>query len=163
MAAFSGVKTTIDKLRGVQSALRLLSSRRVMVGIPSTTAGRKEGPITSAALGYIHENGAPEVGIPARPFLVPGVASVQDQTAAGLRRALDQALAGRPDAADRSLHAVGLRAQSAVKAKIKTGPFAPLSERTLAARRRRGVTRTKPLIDTAQMLNAVTYVIREEK
>lgn len=159
----SGVTTVLDRTAEVLRAIAELTGSRVMVGIPSERAGRQDTgdqTINNAALGYIHENGAPEVNIPARPFLIPGVASVQEKTVETLRRSGTAALGGDARAANAGLHAAGLRASSAVKAKITAGPFAPLAESTLAARRARGVKRTKPLIDTGQMRSAVTYVIR---
>jgi len=50
-----------------------------------------------------------------------------------------------------------------VKAKISSGPFKKLADATLAARRRRGRTGTKPLQDTDQLLNSVTYVMRKTR
>src|SRR5882724_12416208 len=73
------VDVTVDKVKEVQLAIRALANTRVMVGIPSDKAARK-GKINNAQLGYIHEFGAPEVNIPPRPFLVPGVQGAQDST-----------------------------------------------------------------------------------
>lgn len=51
--------------------------KEVLIGIPMSTTERPDGEITNAELGYIHEYGAPEANIPARPFLIPGVESVK--------------------------------------------------------------------------------------
>lgn len=179
MASVTGVSVVVDKVGDVLGALGALARSRVMVGIPSDRAGRREGEITNAALGYIHENGAPEVHIPARPHLIPGVRAVQESsTVPGLRLALIYALEGRQAAAERQLHRVGLRASMSVKATINAGVPPPLAARTLEDRARRGrkgaaqelknraagkgasTQLAKPLIDTAQLRNAYTYVIR---
>jgi hypothetical protein len=157
----SGLTVVVDRAAEFRRAIDLLGSQRVMVGIPSDKAGRSGGPINNAALGYIHNFGAPEVGIPPRPFLEPGVASIQPAIEAGLRKAADAAFEGNPGGVTSNFNAVGLKAQAAVRAKITDGPFVPLKPATLAARRRRGRTGTKPLIDTAQLRNAVSYVIRK--
>lgn len=165
----SGVKITLDKVPDAIKALRYLDTNRVMIGIPSSKAGRREDedgnkePINNAAIGFIMENGAPEVNIPARPSLIPGVKSIEEQAVKRLKDAGNAALSGDPKRAERQYNAVGLMGQNAVKRKITDGPFAPLSPRTLAARRARGRTGEKPLIDTSQFRNAVSYVIRKVK
>lgn len=157
----SGVHVILDQVAKVTQGISMLAGVRVMVGIPSSTAGRKEGPITNAALGYIHENGAPEVNIPARPFLIPGVKNAEVQNIEDFRKVGKLALEGKPAAAEKGFHAAGLHASNAVRAKITEGPFAPLKPATLAARRSRGRTGTKPLIDTGQLRAAITYVLRK--
>jgi len=166
----------------VTKLLGELPNKEVLVGIPSTTAGRTDIPISNAVLGYIHEFGEPRHNIPPRPFLIPGVVSVQAQTIEGLRRAGEFALNGKETECMRQLHAVGMRASMAVKRKITTGPFVPLRPATVAARLRKtkrgrnilgmlrqkgadlakwGAANLKPLIDTGQMRNAVTYIVRD--
>lgn len=168
---FIGMKKVADETRKLAGSLRFLAEQKVMVGIPSSTAGRKEGPISNAALGYIHENGAPEVNIPARPFLVPGIENAQPDTVRYLRQAMDAALSGKRPLVEHILNAAGLNAVNHVKAKITAGPFEPLKPETIRRRRirskgskyRRKATTAadvKPLIDTGQMRNAITYVIR---
>lgn len=160
-----------------------LPEMEVLVGIPSTNAGRQNTPISNAVLGYVHEFGEPKHNIPPRPFLIPGVTNVLDQTAEGLRRAAEYYLNGKPDDAFKQLHAVGMRAANSVKRKITTGPFVPLKPATVAARLRKtkrgrlilsnlrskgtdlgkwGQANLKPLIDTGQMRQAVTYIVRNK-
>ncbi len=54
----------------------------------------------------------------------------------------------------------GLMGQDAVRGKITSGPFVPLAPATLRARKAKGRTGEKPLIDTGQLRAAYTYVIR---
>lgn len=155
-----------DELPKLNAALRALTANRVLVGIPAEDALRRpdpdEGgpPINNAALLYIHEHGAPEANIPARPSLFPGIATVQGEINKRFETCARDALAGKTVNVTRTLTIVGLIAQNAVKAKITEGPFIPLAPATLAARRRKGRTGERPLIDTGQMRNAVTFVIR---
>jgi hypothetical protein len=63
-----------------------------------------------------------------------------------------------------ALNKAGLIGQNHVKNQIVNGDFAQLKNSTIAARMRRRKNRqagTKPLIDTGQLLNSVTYVVRE--
>lgn len=187
MVAQTGLTVVQDKVDVTIGAINELADRRIMVGIPSTRAGREDAEgeeINNAALGYIHENGAPEANIPARPWLVPGVQRAEEATVAGLRRVAEAALDGRPEVAEQRMNAVGLRAVSSVKGYLTEGVGPPLASSTIRSRRysrktqsmrkgevqelaRRaageapGVDLVKPLINTAQMLNAVTYVIRK--
>lgn len=162
--AQNATSVVVDELKTLIDAIDELSNRRVMVGIPASgdeRQGEREG-IGNAALGYIHENGAPEAGIPPRPFLVPGVRSVQREIERGMKRAGAAALEGSVIGMETELHRVGLMASAAVKRKITEGPFVPLAPSTIAGRVRRGRTGIKPLIDTGQLRNAVTYVIRKD-
>lgn len=158
----SGVFMLKDGLPKLLKGLHQLPKRGVLVGIPAAKGPRDEGdPVNNAALGYIHEFGAPEANIPARPFLIPGVRSATDRVAISFRRAGEAALSGNNEKAEASINAAGMAAVASVQRRLTDGPFVPLAETTLAARRRRGVTRTKPLIDTGQLRRAVTYVLRK--
>ena len=157
-----------DATKVVLERVKALTKSEVLVGIPDANAARtdeeeaaKKGePITNAGLGYVHEFGLPEKNIPARPFLVPGVADVKDRVAKVLGTAVKKALSGDHEAGEVALTKVGLIAETSVKSRIDEGPFAPLSPVTLAQRKRRGRTGEKPLIDTAQMQRSVTHVVR---
>lgn len=159
----TGLTTIFDDVAKVISGISMVATARVMVGIPAAKDQREDGgEINNAALGYIHDRGAPEANIPARPWLESGIATAQTPIEDGLKRAADAAFEGRPEGVRRELNVVGLKAQAAVRKKITDGPFDALAPRTLAARRARGRTGTKPLIDTGQLRSAVSYVIREK-
>src|SRR5690242_2590986 len=107
MAIKPRVQTVLDRSADVFKGMALLGDRRVLVGFPASTSMRKEGTITNAALGYIHENGAPEANIPARPFLKPAVAGMQGQIQAMLKRAGEYATNGKPEMVENALEALG--------------------------------------------------------
>jgi hypothetical protein len=157
------VEKKIDNMKKLADAVGLLGRLHPMVGIPQDKSARKDGPIGNAALLYIHTNGAPEVGIPARDAMTPGIRDAQKEIERRLRLAGEAALDGRASSVRAQMAAAGQAGASAIKARINSNIQPPLSPRTLAARRRRGVKRTNTLVDTAQMRNAVTYVVREEK
>lgn len=156
------VTVTVDKLAAVGAAVTELAKTRVLVGIPSEKSPRADDEINSAALLYIHEHGAPEAGIPARPTLYPGLKDARDKTNALLGQAGTLALSGDAAASGKAFAAAGMVGRDAVKNRIGSNTPPPLAPSTLAARRRRGVTRTNTLIDTAAMQGAVTYVVRKE-
>ncbi|WP_267359116.1 MULTISPECIES: hypothetical protein [unclassified Methylobacterium] len=144
-----------------QSVLRELS-KRVVIGIPGDSmhpAEKGEAPIGNAALGYMFEHGVPERNLPARPHLVPGIESIREQAAARLKKAAQAAFLGDLAAPENALNAIGLIGVAAVQEQITDGAFAPLAERTIKARIRRGRTGTKPLIDTGSYRRSFTYMI----
>ena len=154
----SGMQMISDALPDLLRRLASVAQRDVLVGVPAGE-GRDDGP-TNAEIGYQNEFGSPANNIPARPHLLPGVAAVQDKVVAKLTKAADAAATGRPSDAERHLHAAGLLAQNSVRRTLTTTAYRPLSERTLAERRARGRTGTKPLIDTGQYRRSITYIVR---
>lgn len=168
MAQKSGLFVVQDKWKKIHSAISGLPQRDVLVGIPLEKTDRDPQPnepagITNAALGFIHNYGAPEQNIPERNFMESGIADVQPKVDRYLKQAAKAAMQGNLELTEKCLHAVGLTAQAGVRERIQTGPFEPLAASTLAARRRKGRTGEKPLLDTAQMRNAITYVVRTSK
>lgn len=168
----TGLSVTLDNVAKVLRGIDLISSTRVMVGVPDDKSPRKDGEITNSALLYIHENGAPEVNIPARPSLVPGIRDKREEIVSALRRAGELALEGKPEAVERQFHRAGAIGRDAVKRRITVGPHVPLKEATILARRRRSVggkyrrkaqsaADVTPLVDTGQMRAAVNYVLRK--
>jgi hypothetical protein len=170
------VSIVLDKTKDVFKSIQGLAKDRVMVGVPASdplgsSAGpnqRAGVPINNASLAYIHEFGAPGANIPARPFLVPGVANVQQRVLPYLKAAGTAALDGKSALVEKNLHAVGLLAQASVRAKITDGPFVPLKLATIAGRlsrhkgrRATGPADVRPLIDTGQLRAAVSYVLRK--
>jgi hypothetical protein len=157
-----GVKVTKDELQKVLRSIQQLASEEVLVGIPASTTERQDGEaINNATIGYIQENGSPVNNLPARPFLVPGVQHAIPDATAQLKKGAQEALSGDAEAANKRMHAAGIVAQNAVRSHINSGVPPPLAEATLEARRRRGRTGEVPLIDTGQLRNSITYVIRK--
>lgn len=163
----SNLKMTKDRLGDVLASMRGLAEGAVLVGIPAEDAFRKPEPgepkdVNNAMLGYVHELGSPAKNIPARPFLIPGVRNAQEKIADLFERDIKRQLGpGGGRDMDQTLHAVGLVAQSAVRAKITDGPFVPLKPQTLSKRRAKGRTGTSPLIDTGQLKNSINYVVKD--
>lgn len=184
------VTMVLDRTHEFFAALEELTSSSVFVGVPSTSAGRELAPgeksaPNNAVIGYVMENGDPSHNVPARPFLVPGVRSVQPEIVARLRGIGQAAMDADVGKIQRLRVQLGLFAQRAVQAKITEGPFQPLSEATLWARAERrfgrgaagarrgarmelarralglaaGTDLARPLIDTGQLRRAVTFVI----
>jgi len=161
----------IDRTADLRSRLEMLTKRQVLVGVPQTkpsggdnTSRRERTKANNAMLAYVHDNGSPLQGIPRREFLRPGIKGAQREIAEKQRQTARAALdEGGAERIEKGLVAVGLIAQRAVRKKITDGPFSPLKAGTLRARRRRGRTGTRPLIDTGQLRNAINFAVRDKK
>lgn len=129
-------------------------------------------PITNALIGYWHTHGVPSMGIPPRPHLEQGIQRAEHRINQRLLDAADAAMDGELSRVLRNLHAVGLEAQSSIRRYLQQGVPPPLKPATVARRRKRtkgssyrrkAATpgETKPLIDTAQYLRSLTYILRD--
>ncbi|MDF0491600.1 hypothetical protein PX554_26145 [Sphingomonas sp. H39-1-10] len=162
------VKVVQDRTKQVKAGLKALIQDRVLVGIPSEKAFRapepgEKRPLNNAEIGYLQENGAPEINLPARPHLVPGVQRVQPQIVAEYRKVTLKALTSATDPAGFVRAAetrIGFLATSSVKNLIADGISPPLAERTIAARKKRGRDGVTPLLDTGAYRNSIDFVIR---
>lgn len=175
---------TQDHMAEVMRNIRQLVQREVLVGIPSTKTDRM-GPneaINNATIGYIMENGSPAKNIPARPHLAPGIANAQPAIIQRFEKAAQAALQGDVAETDRQLSAAGMVAASSVKALITAGLSPALADSTLLSRVRRnraakgaaaelarraqgiapGSDLAKPLIESGQYRNAITYVLKKK-
>jgi hypothetical protein len=185
------VTVTKDSVTGVVRSITELVRKQVLIGIPEKTTDREreDVPINNATLGYIHENGSPAANIPARPWLVPGVQAAEEPAVAELKKASQATLRGDSKTAEKHLTAAGLIGELSAKDAIENGNFVPLKPATVRNRHRSRQTQSmrqselhyldlvksgmspgeaedaagiKPLINTAQMRNAVTHVVRKK-
>lgn len=167
-------RTASEAMLNVDRVRKFATWQRLLIGIPAEKAARSDGDINNAELGYIHEYGAPEANIPARPFLMPGMeaaeAMIVDELAKALTKGITLAAvqgdvsAGQAALTD-GLNRAGLKAVSIIQGRITAGLSPPLAERTVYARLHRKKNRRsgpdmKPLIDTGKLLASITYVIR---
>lgn len=179
------LKITRDGLSDFRTLIKQLSDSEVLVGFPEGPDRPDEGvPITNASLAYIHDNGAPESNIPARPFMIPGIQQAQEKVERALSLAAKALLSsGDPSAVTKGLTRAGLAATTSIKRVVSSGVPPPLKDATLRARLRRhkgrkaekaelarradgeapGIDLVKPLIDTGELYRAVTFVIRSRR
>lgn len=179
-----GLHLSKDGVKQLRDSIELLTKRRLLVGFPEDKSQRTkedsdEPDVTNAALGYIHDNGAPEQNIPARPFMIPGMTDATPKVIQGLTAiAKKLGQGGTEDAVDKGYERVGRAVVIAIKSRINDGIPPPLAESTLLARAHKGdqgamwelswrwagappgVGVGKPLVVTGQMRNAITFVIR---
>jgi hypothetical protein len=181
-----GVHVVQDRTKALIEATRVLTKQDVLVGVPGETnfKGREAGEPSNADLAYVHDNGAPEANIPARPFMRPGMRAAKKQIVAQLKEAGKASLDGDSTKVTARLHAAGLAAVASIRRVITAGIPPPLAASTVEkriARRASGTWRRKrraevaanvaadaapgegiftPLIDTGALRAAITHVIR---
>lgn len=168
---------TIDNTNRMLKDILELTKKAVLVGVPEEKDTRKEGMgIGNAALAFIHNNGSPLQGIPARPFMDPGIKAVQDRINTEFLTVAKAQLNDEQDKVDQHLNRAGMIASSSIKKVINEGDFTPLKRSTLLGRLRMRKASSKwsiekreefmenerPLVATAQMRNAITYVVVKE-
>ena len=184
------VTTANDQTKDLLESLKALSNIDVLVGIPEEQSSREGGKVTNAELAFIHTNGSPLKGIPARPFVEPAIEDPENQEmiAVELRKAAESALDGNIEAMGRALIGAGMQGQNAVRDWF-TSPknnWAPNTPGTILAKLRKTNTpiaraavqhvdkggslsdisglegMTKVMVDTDQLRKSITYVIREK-
>ena len=141
--------TNFAGLAAVKERLRALAASNVKVGWP-------KGPLRPDGLSVAQVAAWNEFGterIPERPALRTGIQRAQPGALALNRRTAKAVIDGRMAAAQ-ALGLLGEFAAGEVKKAIIAGPWVPNAPSTI---KRKGS--SKPLIDTSQELQSVTYVV----
>lgn len=144
-----------------------LDKQAVVVGLPSESSPKAKeivargdaghqietysSHLTVAMLGAIHEFGSPSENIPARPFM----AQTYDKNWGLLKsrsRSIVKGVQSHKITVHEGLSKLGEWYTGAIKEEITTGGFSPLRPATIAAKGS-----SRPLIDTAQMRNSITW------
>ena len=116
-----------------------------------------------AYVAAIQEFGYPAGNIPSRPFFRNAI-SQNDDWKDLANKAMNAVIGGRMEL-NQALNQMGLKMAADVKDSITDGSYEALKQSTLDARQSRKRTKgvaSKPLIDTAQMLQSVTYAVNGE-
>ena len=116
-----------------------------------------------AYVAAIQEFGYPAGNIPSRPFFRNAI-SQNDGWKPLATKAMSAVVEGRIEL-NQALNQMGLKMAADVKDSITDGSYEALKQSTLDARQSRKRTQgvaSKPLIDTGQMLQSVTYAVNGE-
>lgn len=142
----------------IKKVLAALNSKQIQVGFFDTYKYPDGTPIAYVAA--IQEFGYGP--IPPRPFMRPAQLQNQNKWQAGIAAGVKAALNGAVTI-DNALEQVGMAAAGDVRKAIKAVTAPPLAASTIRARQSRKKTKkqasTKPLVDTGQMLQAVTSAV----
>ena len=145
-------RTDAGALARIVENVRSMGLNKLEVGLPS--GGRHSGTeLSMHELGMVHEYGSPTRGIPARPFIQPSIKDNTDKYKQLMRQQATK-LIFRQTSLNNALSLVGEVAKADIQKYMLSASFTPLSAATIE---RKGS--SKPLIDTGQMRNAITYEV----
>jgi hypothetical protein len=145
------------------------ANRTVLVGVPQGATAKKrikhagkpdeivETDTNLAVIAAVHEFGSPEQGIPERSFLRAGVRAGVPKFNR-LNEANLRAVVLGTKTVDQSINLLGVVAVGEVQRQIRHGQYEPLKQATID---RKGS--SKPLIDTAQLIQSQTYVVEGQQ
>lgn len=159
MDFFAEIISTDETLKAVEAAVKELKQHDVLVGIPQEKSSRQgsKGKATNAELLFIHTNGSPIRGIPARPVLQPAIKNDKERIGEMLGKAVDKAVSGKIEEIAPALERAGIYGAKVCKDWFvnPSNGWKPNSPRTLKHKKS-----TRPLIDTSEMRKSITYVVR---
>ena len=146
-------RTDAGALARIVANVRSMGLNKVEVGLPSG-GQHSDTSLSMHELGMVHEYGSPTRNIPARPFIAPPIKDNVEKYKSMMR---DQALKliFRRTTLHNALSLVGEAGKADIQKYMLSANFAPLSAATIE---RKGS--SKPLIDTGQMRNAITYEVK---
>ncbi|HEI8864194.1 TPA: hypothetical protein ACWLTD_003268 [Morganella morganii] len=142
-------------LKALEARIREVGKKKVVVGVPAATDGARKDGLSNATIAAAHEFGVPG-HIPERSFLRSTVGENKDKATGLLIREL-KADISQGDFSGRAFGIVGEKLSGEVKRKIQAGINPELDPKTVA---RKGS--SKPLIDTGNLLQSITYEVREK-
>ena len=150
-------KSHNSEIKKALKAMRKLQKWDVLVGIPQDK-NADHGGITNAELLYIHTYGSPARGIPARPVIQAAIDDPANRKRLQnmFENAFRMAAGGDLEGALVQYEKIGTVGANLVKRQFGVIP-PPLKPATIA---RKGSSAT--LIDTGQLRNAITYVVRKK-
>lgn len=138
----------------LEAKIAALKGLGVVVGVTAKTNGRN-GEFSNAELAAIHEFGSPARNIPERSFLRKPLISNAAAIANLAKNAAGKFIMGQITA-EAALGAIGEEAKSISKTEITEGITPALKPATIKRKKS-----SKPLIDTGQLLNSITYEVRK--
>lgn len=156
MNIFAVISTTDTQLKAVQEAVRELKKHEVLVGIPQEK-NSKRGSVTNAELLFIHTNGSPVRGIPARPVLQPAIEHDKERVGTALGKAVDAAANGKKEQVLPALEKAGMLGANVCKAWFTNPSNGWKPNKPETVKRKNS---SRPLIDTSEMRKSITYVVK---
>lgn len=152
------IKVRKDIYKQVKKNLLEFSKLDLLVGVPQEKTEREDTSrsITNAELMFIHTNGSPLKNIPKRPTIEPTIEEQKERIEKMFSSAVNKILAHKGDGRD-DLEKLGIFLVNKIKAKFGSDELAPNAESTIAHKKS-----DRPLIDTGQLRNSITYVVRKK-
>lgn len=154
----SGIIKGMDSVvAGVDEWLKKVKefdSKNVMIGVTGKTNGERG----NALLMAVHEYGTQDGRIPERRPIRLTIDNNADKYARRFQQGLDNVLKDEMST-DTALKSIGEEAAGDVKITIMNGLTPPLADSTVRARKDNSDT---PLYDTGELVNSITYEVRDK-
>ena len=138
----------------LEAKIATLRGLGVVVGVTAKTNGRS-GEFSNAELAAIHEFGSPARNTPERSFLRKPLINNAAAIANLAKNVVGEFITGQITA-EAALGALGEEAKNISKVAITEGITPALKSATIKRKKS-----SKPLIDTGQLLNSITYEVRK--
>lgn len=165
------LKVRKDNLKKIKANLKKLSKLDLLVGVPQEEGNRDKRrdyktkkivkdeniEITNAELMFIHSQGSPARNIPKRPTIEPTIEENQKTISEKFKKIAQSMLDNKSDGKE-ELEKLGIWVVNKIKARFGSDELAPLKEATIKAKGS-----DRPLIDTGQLRNSVTYIVRNKQ
>lgn len=153
------VKAIDHGLKAIKKKFDVLRARGsyVKAGVMGDAKRNDGETLTNAQLASIHEFGLGNV--PARPWIRPPFMAKKEEYLSILRRAYERALkSDNLHELDRVLGLLGAKMKADIQNYVTQGnsPLQALTPETIARRKHGG---TRPLIDSSQMVDSVTFQV----
>ncbi|MEG0280631.1 MAG: hypothetical protein RR510_14740 [Morganella sp. (in: enterobacteria)] len=142
-------------LKALEARIREMGKKKVVVGVPAATDGVRKDGLSNATIAAAHEFGVPG-HIPERSFLRSTLGENKDKATKLLIRELKSDIS-QGDFSGRAFAIVGEKLSGEVKRKIQSGIEPALDPETV---KRKGS--SKPLIDSGNLLQSITYEVRDK-
>lgn len=155
-------KVVTDNFSKQLEAIDFVKNNSVYVGIQQKDTTRDGDDVTNAELLFIHTNGSPARNIPARPVIESAIKDSSAQLSKIMLRAAQYALQGKFAEATKQLHIAGTRGRDVSKLWF-TNPknhWPPNAPSVIKEKLKKGSTDPKPLIDTGELRNAISYFVK---
>lgn len=177
------VKTVTDNFSKHSKALDFIKNNAVYVGVQQKESSREDEEITNAELLFIHtkgakvkkrksknaandlfifSNGSPYFNIPARPVIEPALKENSKQLSSIMKKAAQCAMDGNFAEALKQLNIAGTRGRDVSKLWF-TNPknhWAKNAPSVVVRKEKKGSTDPKPLIDTGELRNSISYFVK---
>lgn len=126
----------------------------VKVGVLASSGTHAESGISMIEIASVHEFGSPSIGVPERSFIRAGIQEKRDDLVRILN-GLAKGIVQDKITVDEALQKLGLWGANAVKRKITSSDIPPPLKASTVARKGS----TKPLVDTGQLVNSISFEV----
>lgn len=137
-----------------KNALNTLNNKSILIGVTQKSDKRSDG-MNNATLAMIHEFGSPKHNIAERSFLRVPLSKNQEEITTLAKEQVYKALSNGINAIT-PLEEIGVFSSNLCKMAITDGLTPALKPATIKRKKS-----SKPLIDTGNLLNSITWEIRD--